>query len=101
MELTMINNTSVASMATDSDTHVAHDAHVPNEAAEPGRREPLLTYDQLAADLDIPLGTLFAWVSNREIPHLRLGPRTVRFRRSEIENWLKERAVPAAPEGRR
>jgi excisionase family DNA binding protein len=55
--------------------------------------EELLTYQQVQAEFSLPRGTLFFWVHNHHIPHLRLGPRTVRFRRSELRRWLDARAV--------
>lgn len=32
-------------------------------------------------------------VRRHEIPHVRLGPRFVRFDREELERWLSERSV--------
>jgi len=34
------------------------------------------------------VGTLYRWVSERRIPFLRFSPRCVRFRRSDLEQWL-------------
>lgn len=56
--------------------------------------ERLLTYTEAATLLNLPRGTLHAMVHHRMIPHLRLGPRSVRFRRAELERWLDDRAVP-------
>lgn len=55
------------------------------QEAEP--RE-LLGYREAKDILGVPLGTLYAWVHARRIPHIRLGPRLVKFRRSELEQWL-------------
>jgi len=52
----------------------------------------LLTYKQVSEQLGIKLATLYAMVHRREIPHLRLGPRMVRFSLSEIEAWLLQKA---------
>lgn len=57
--------------------------------------DPLLDYEQASRLLNLPVGTLYALVADQRIPHIRLGPRTVRFRRSELEEYLRERAVPA------
>ncbi len=57
------------------------------------KAEPLLTYSQVAAELHVKKGTLFYWVARGEIPYVRLGPRTVRFRRDELMRWLEARAV--------
>lgn len=55
----------------------------------------MLGYIEAAALLGVPIGTVYAWVSRHRIPHVRLGPRLVRFRRSEIERWIEARHVPA------
>lgn len=55
----------------------------------------LLTYEQASALLNIPRGTLASMVSRRQIPHVRLGARTVRFHESELLDWLAERRVSA------
>jgi excisionase family DNA binding protein len=61
-------------------------------------REPaaLLTYREVARRLGVPVGTVHYWVCRNAIPHVRLGPRSVRFRPAELELWLDERAVSAA-----
>jgi excisionase family DNA binding protein len=55
--------------------------------------EPLLNYEQAAAELNVPVRSLRQLVYKGIVPHLRLGHRTVKFRRSEIERALKKRAV--------
>jgi excisionase family DNA binding protein len=62
---------------------------------EEHQTEPLLTYRQLERELGVKKNTLFYWVSKGEIPHVRLGARTVRFRRSDLEAWLASRRVGA------
>jgi excisionase family DNA binding protein len=54
-----------------------------------------ITYRQLSQLTGVSEGTLRVWVSKRLLPHLRLGPRTVRFKRTEIERWLAARVVNA------
>lgn len=56
----------------------------------------LLTYSDLETYTKLKRGTLHWLVSTRQIPHLRLGPRTVRFDRAEIDRWLAERATGVA-----
>ena len=51
------------------------------------------TYDDVAKYVGVPKGTVYSWVRRRKIPFYRLGPRLVRFCRSEIETWLQARAV--------
>jgi excisionase family DNA binding protein len=55
----------------------------------------MLGYHDAAAMLGVPVGTVYAWVARRRIPHVRLGPRLVRFRRAELERWIEARHVPA------
>ncbi len=43
-------------------------------------------------------GTLYALVHERRIPHVRLSPRLVRFRRADLDRWMAERAVPVGGE---
>lgn len=56
--------------------------------------DDLLTYAQLGEVIGFPLGTLYSMVKKKQIPHVRLGRRLVRFRRNEIERWLQSRSVP-------
>ena len=58
----------------------------------------MLTYRQAATFLGVPVGTLYAWVHTRAIPHVRLGPRLVRFSRSNLLAWVDARAVAAKGE---
>jgi excisionase family DNA binding protein len=56
----------------------------------------LVDYDEAAHMLGVPKGTVYGWVHLKAIPHVRLGPRLVRFVRSEIVAWLRERSVEVA-----
>ncbi len=56
----------------------------------------MLTYKEAAWLLGVPVGTVYAWVHTRGIPHVRLGARLVRFRRSDLLEWLGERTIRAA-----
>ncbi len=55
----------------------------------------MLTYRQAATFLGVPVGTLYAWVHTRTIPHVRLGPRLVRFSRANLLAWVDARAITA------
>ena len=61
----------------------------------PAVREPhpdaLLDYNDLAALLNVPKGTLYNLVWQDKVPHVRLGPKTVRFEREAIDAWLTKR----------
>jgi len=53
----------------------------------------MMSYDDAAEYLRMKMGTLYCMVSRRRIPHVRLGPRLVRFRRADLEAWLEARSV--------
>lgn len=55
----------------------------------------LLCYADASRILGVPIGTLYAWVNQRRIPHLRFGPRSVRFRREDLNRWIAEHRVAA------
>lgn len=57
--------------------------------------EPLLTYRQAAALIGLPVNSLYQLVHHRRIPHVRLGRRFVRFKRSDLAAWIDDRRVPA------
>jgi excisionase family DNA binding protein len=51
----------------------------------------LMTYQELGDHLGIKVSTLYAWVHQKRIPHVRFSGRMVRFDRAEIETWLEEK----------
>jgi len=53
----------------------------------------LLTYKQVSEMLGLPLGTLYSLVSQKRVPHKRLGKRLVRFSEIEIQNWVESNNV--------
>jgi len=53
----------------------------------------LLTYKQVGQLTGLPAGTLYDMVAKGAIPHVRLGPRLVRFPRAEVGQWLKDNMV--------
>ena len=55
------------------------------------RADALLNYDELSALLNVPKGTLYNLVWQGTIPHVRLGPKTVRFEKPAIDIWLAKR----------
>jgi len=49
---------------------------------------------KMASDLiGIPIGTLYSWVSQKQVPHHRLGKRLIRFKKSELLDWLESHKV--------
>jgi excisionase family DNA binding protein len=53
----------------------------------------LVSYREVAARLGVPIGTVYAMVAQRRIPHVRLGKRLVRFRPEDVEEYVKSRRV--------
>jgi excisionase family DNA binding protein len=53
----------------------------------------LMTYPEVSQLLGLKPGTLYCLVAQSRIPHVRLGPRLVRFSRTALQAWIAERAV--------
>jgi excisionase family DNA binding protein len=56
--------------------------------------QQFLTYKEAAARLNIPVGTLYAWVSRRQIAHVRVN-RVVRFDAVELQRFVDEHRISA------
>lgn len=58
--------------------------------------EPMdkIDYEQASRMTGIKKPTLYAMVSQKRIPHFRLGGRLVRFSRSELGKWVQDRYIP-------
>ena len=54
----------------------------------------LIGYDETSQLVGAPKGTIYSWVHTRYIPHIRLGPRMVKFSRKALADWLNKRIVP-------
>ena len=52
--------------------------------------EQLLTIEQIADFLQVKQSTIYAWVHQEFIPHIKVG-RLVRFQQSKITEWLEKR----------
>jgi excisionase family DNA binding protein len=69
-------------------THPGHGAEM--------ELDQLLTPQALAAYLDVPVKTLYAWRYRREgPPSFRVG-RHLRYRRSDVEEWISGRLEDSA-----
>ncbi|MGF1508367.1 MAG: helix-turn-helix transcriptional regulator [Myxococcota bacterium] len=66
-----------------------------NTTAEEPRRT-FLTYREVSEWTGIPRGTWQYWFHIQRVPHIRLGPRLVRFRRADVEAFLESLRVPAS-----
>ena len=60
----------------------------------------LINYNQLEERYSIKKGTAYALVSQKRIPHVRLGNRFVLFEVCEIDKWLSGFVVKSETEGR-
>ncbi|MBE7483591.1 MAG: helix-turn-helix domain-containing protein [Polyangiaceae bacterium] len=57
-----------------------------------------ITYEQAAQVLGLKVNTLYSMVATKRVPHVRLGPRLVRFSRKALAEWLCTHAVqPTEP----
>ncbi len=56
-------------------------------------------YEDAAQLLGVKTSTLYAWVHQRRIPHIRIGRRCVRFDQKKLQAFLDERAVQVAADG--
>ncbi|MCH7582773.1 MAG: helix-turn-helix domain-containing protein [Acidobacteria bacterium] len=58
--------------------------------------DPLLSVQDLAAYLDVPVATIYAWRYHRQgPPGLKVG-RHVRYRQGDVDRWINERALDEA-----
>ncbi len=60
---------------------------------EKSERDEYLSYEQVSKLLNVKKETVYAWVCRKKIPHIRLGPRNVRFSRKKLEEWLERSNV--------
>lgn len=54
-------------------------------------KDTLLTSEQVCRMLQIKPDTLRHWCSQKRIPHYKFSASMVRFRRSDIEEWILEK----------
>jgi excisionase family DNA binding protein len=55
--------------------------------------EEILDYEAAAKMTGLPAGTLRALGCRKQIPHYRIGKWLVRFKQSELEQWLRNRHI--------
>jgi len=53
----------------------------------------LLRIGEAADYLGIATGTLYHWVSEERIPVVRISPRAIRFRLSDLSDWAERMTV--------
>lgn len=54
------------------------------------KEKQLLDTTETSAFLGISKNTLYEWVLQNKVPHIKVG-RLVKFRRDDLEEWLKKR----------
>lgn len=60
----------------------------------------LIDYKEAASRLCVPVTTLRVMVNRKQIPHIRLGKRIVKFDPDELLSWVNARRIaPHAQEG--
>lgn len=63
--------------------------------------EKLLTARQVSELLEVKISTVYDWVHDGAIPHVKLG-RLVRFNKAELFRWVESRTIrPKAASGRK
>jgi len=55
--------------------------------------EGLLTIREVSELTNLSVGTLYHWISEGRIPVVRFSKRCVRFRKSDIEEWIAAKVV--------
>ncbi len=55
----------------------------------------LMDIRAVASWTGLSVGTLYHLISQKRIPVVRISSRCVRFRQSDIEQWLAEKVVPS------
>ncbi len=55
--------------------------------------DDFLNYETAAKLLKLPVGSLYGLVSKRQIPHIRINKRIVRFSRAELLDFLSTRKI--------
>jgi len=56
-------------------------------------RANLISYKQAAERLAVPIGTLRVMVSRKQVPHVRLGKRIVKFDPVKLDHWIDQHRV--------
>jgi excisionase family DNA binding protein len=54
----------------------------------------LLTAHQVAGKLAVSVETVLRWARAGELPSFHLSNRAIRFRETDLDAWLEERAIP-------
>lgn len=60
--------------------------------------ERLLTAERVAEMIGVDIHVLYQWTHRKSIPHIKLSKRMIRFRESEVMEWLKSKACQPGAE---
>lgn len=55
--------------------------------------QTLLTIKDLCEKMSVPKSTMYKWVAEEKIPHIKMPNSGVRFDPIKIEQWLKIRTI--------
>lgn len=55
--------------------------------------DPLLTVEEVATYLNVPKATVYGWNHDGTGPRFHRIGRHVRYRRSDLEQWIEQRAA--------
>jgi excisionase family DNA binding protein len=83
-------------MALDVPTVVGNIGHMPNLTTvtdADGESARLLTAHQVASLLQVSPEQVYRWCSRRDLASVKLGGRTLRIRREDLDTFLAERAA--------
>lgn len=57
-----------------------------------------MTTEQLADYLQVTPWTIYGWTNRREIPFSKIGPRSYRFDKDKIDEWMGSRTMKTVGE---
>lgn len=61
--------------------------------------DDMLTVSKAASVAGVSEKTLRRRIWSRELPHHRVGSRSIRIRRGDLEEWIQDGLVPAVSDG--
>ncbi len=58
---------------------------------ESHREDNYINIDEVAAYLGVKPSTIRSWIKNKNMPYHRIGGKLLKFKRSEIDEWIKSK----------
>lgn len=65
------------------------------------RGDAWVTIEYVEGLFDVTRKTVVGWLDSGELPHYRLGPRTIRIARADLEQFVADRRRTSLADGRR